>query len=212
MTGETPASGVNKMPTGAPRRYLPYLSLALLALVAIFLYLLPSVAEFRAPVQQWRLARILQQRQQRRSQQMRAGDPDIGEQLAASSPAITAALSAEPRAGRNAVIFVGPCAACVANDLREWERVQQLHGDTGVVIVSRDTPERIDAFIRDNDFRLPIVPDPDGSLAQTFNALWIPRAYGLSPDGQLIWIQKDDASMPSRILAGISAAQIGDPQ
>jgi peroxiredoxin len=108
------------------------------------------------------------------------------------------------------VIFGGPLGSCCTG---ESTRSAQLFTDTikaqvgprniGVVLVLHAQQEAVQQFVKTRRFNFPVIADPDGKLAETYNAFWTPRAYMLV-NGHLRWIQKQERFDEQGVQAAIS--------
>jgi len=130
-------------------------------------------------------------------------DPSLGTSMLTviqRSP-LGARLAGPGSKGPTVLVFIGPCAACMSRLLSAWQSVAAGHPESNLIIVSRDTRERIDRFLRQTRLSLRIVEDPKGRISRSFNAVWVPRACRLDSDGRLAWIQKDDTLSVRAIAA-----------
>jgi len=179
-------------------RQLPYLTLVLLTEVAVFTWLLRQAPD---PVLLRRIQDMShayrQFRHKRHLAALMKNDPRIGEE----APPITATPVGFMSSHRapTLLVFIGSCASCVGQTLSEWEEVQKIHEGLKVLIVSRDSEERVRDFLRSTGIRLPIIPDPDGRYAKRYNALWTPRCYGIDERGRIVWVQGQEAMYPAAI-------------
>jgi peroxiredoxin len=108
------------------------------------------------------------------------------------------------------VIFSGPVGSCCTG---ESTRIAQLFTDTieaqvgpqnmSVVLVLQAEREAVQQFVKTRRFNFPVIADPDGKLAETYNAFWTPRAYILV-NGHLRWIQKQERFDEQGVQAAIS--------
>jgi peroxiredoxin len=183
------------------RRWLPYLTLALLLELVVLAHLLPRDLWFNMKIGEWQTQRQNWQREQQRRALMK-NDPLLERQ----APAITIS-SVDGRKIRlghqpTIVVFIGTCTSCVAANLTEWERVQNGKGERlAIVIVSRDTKQRIHEFLKRTPLTMPVLPDEHGVLAKAYNAVWIPRIYGVDESARLVWIQKDTYTKDAQTMA-----------
>jgi hypothetical protein len=135
-------------------------------------------------------------------------DPSIGRRmLMPVSAPLRTALSYGAGAEPAVLVFVGSCTSCALGQMGDWSDAVGPRGSKSIAIISRDRPERIAAFVRSERFQLPIIADPTGELAASFNAIWLPRAYALSRSGTLLWLQKDD-----RMSASVIANALWDTE
>lgn len=96
------------------------------------------------------------------------------------------------------LVFIGSCASCVAKELMAWQVVHDKWlKRLGILVISRDSQEQIDEFVKETGFTLPIISDSDGSLTKAYNAIWVPRVYGIDKKGNLTWIEKEIVSKQS---------------
>lgn len=200
-------------------RWLPYLTLVLLIEGFVCLRLLLRDPLISARVTEWRY----HQRQKQQKQHLRAlmkHDPPVG----APAPRIhqapvrsTAASSSESPGlihldrQPTVLVFVGPCTGCIAGDLAQWQQVQKRWQGLRILIVSRDKEKSVRQFLKSNTlFTLPIIPDPQGRIAKTYNAAWSPRAYGVDEKGRLIWLEQPGQLAPESIAQMVWAQVRGD--
>jgi hypothetical protein len=171
------------------------------------------VQEFRSAFSVWLEGRKSEVRRQRASENLRrllARDPPPGAQVPVATDRIDGLKPdlAESASSRGTLLIaIGPCASCISSDLKEWQQVAERRDDLSVVLVSRDTRDRIEAFRESEGCSLPILDDPDGKVSQALNAVWVPRAYLLSPDGRLRWLQKDQNMTPAAVASSLAAPQ-----
>jgi peroxiredoxin len=186
------------------RRWLPYLTLIVLGQVALLLHLLPDDPVVREQTARL-MAPIYRFQQARERAALLRNDPRPGVSLlGAGSPAVL--MSALRRGKPAIVVFTGICSGCNAQVLEHWQRIAAKPGGLPVVVISRDTPHDIARFRREQGLTLPMVPDPNGWTASQFNAVWMPRAYLVSVDGRLLWIQKRITQSPAAIEQDVRAA------
>lgn len=176
---------------GRRQSWLPYLSLFLLAQIAVLL----SVARHDRALLDRLQERTDAYTIRRRAQENRRNDPALGTPLSAGIiPALRAAITRGGFRGETILVFIGPCASCTARDLKQWQSIAAHNPQKRVLIVSRDTPSNIARFVESERFLLPIVADPGGVSAKAFNVTWIPRTYQVNEKGALTWIQTEDAT------------------
>lgn len=187
-------------------QWLPYLSLVLLAQVALFLYLAP-----RDPVLMTKVTQIKENfaRQRRRSVDQQ-NDLPMGTSLTTVSSSHQGLKSFLP-AGKNGppkptfFVFIGSCAGCVAVDAKKWQEAATQHPQASLVLVSRDTQAAVMAFAQEFEITAPMLADTDGALAKAFNATWVPRAYYFDGRGKLAWLQTQDAIVPGELMTALEA-------
>jgi peroxiredoxin len=108
------------------------------------------------------------------------------------------------------VIFGGPLGSCctgestsIAQLFTDTINTQGGHGNIGVVLVLGAPHEAVQQFVKTRRLNFAVVADPEGKLAQTYNAFWTPRAYILV-NGHLRWIQKQERLDEQGVQAAIS--------
>jgi hypothetical protein len=171
---------------------LPYLTAALLLGIVVLLRLVPNdpalLRSFEKLGEPYR-----QMQRQRYLTSLTRNDPALGTRLLSPGNApLRAAVAARGRGSQTVLVFIGPCSGCVMHDLVEWKRLAEQDPRRAVIFVSRDSPEQIARFVRSQRFSLPVLADPEGTLATRVNAVWVPRAYAVTRDGTLTWIQPND--------------------
>lgn len=93
----------------------------------------------------------------------------------------------------------------------QWDQVEKKWQELRVLIVSRDKEENIRRFLTSHPkIKLPIVADPQGRIAKTYNAAWTPRVYGVDKMGQLVWIDQPTQIAPESIAQMVWARVGGD--
>jgi len=194
LKGKTQQGAGHSLADGGPqarrRSWLPYLIAVALAQLTLLLHLIPRDPAFSAKLQEVKRPLYRAQEARRLAALMRS-DPRPGIRLIANGGSL---LSKALRTvgGNNvpaAVLLIGPCSSCAGKDLLAWRQIAAQHPGRAVIILSRDTAEGVDAFIRTNRFPFPIISDPTGQMSRPFNPIWAPRAYGVTADGHLSWIQ-----------------------
>jgi peroxiredoxin len=111
------------------------------------------------------------------------------------------------------IVFIGPCSSCMAQNLVAWQKVyDKWSGKLRILIISRDSRDHIVEFVKMMKLTLPVIPDPDGSLAKAYNAAWVRRVYGINSKGILVWIESDMTSKvdPVRCTQEVWAAVRGE--
>ncbi len=182
-------------------RWLPYLTLILLAELIVLTHLLPRDLWFNLKVEEWK-ARRQERQSERQRRALMKDDIPLGTQV----PEITipSVGGRVVRLGDKPVIivFIGTCTSCLTPDLFEWEQVQREEGKRlGILFVSRDSKQRIREFLKQNLLTVPIIPDERGLLAKAYNAIWTPRIYGIDENTRLVWIQKDTSVADAHTIA-----------
>lgn len=192
-------------------RWLPYLTLVLLAEVWLFMRLLPCDPLLIQRFQAIREARRQAQEEQRRNELMR-NDPRVGVKVSDLAPESVTVVTREGqrkmplRAENQATIlvFIGYCTSCMASELSKWAELRSKAQDIKMVIVSRSSAEQVADFLEGTKQNLPIVSDPEGRLAKAFNAVWVPRVYGLDRQERIVWIQRKNSVDPQAVVHTVS--------
>lgn len=90
------------------------------------------------------------------------------------------------------IVFQG-CEGCGAQNLQEWAEVpgnwETWRKTVKSVLVIKDRPEKVREKAQKGKWKVPVIADADGEMAQKLNAFFSPRAYGFV-DGRLVWVQK----------------------
>jgi hypothetical protein len=184
----------------ARSRWLPYLNMVFLLQLALLLYLLPRdfvvrnwIEELKAPIYRAYKARQLAAMLQK--------DPKPGTIVVSEQDSVLrkAVRKANPNGQPTVLLFIGACSPCVERDLLAWQRAANEHKDRGVIVISRDSLEGVALFRRLHHCPLPILADPKGEFTERFNAFWVPRAYAVTPDGRLAWVQKNAEAVATTI-------------
>lgn len=114
-------------------------------------------------------------------------DPPVGSLL---SPAARARVEGPKRPVPALLVYVGDCAGCLGVNLTAWERAARKRGIRMVLLTSAE-PEAAAGFVKRLELRTAaVVRDPDGALGRVLNACFLSRAYLVTPEGRLRWIQK----------------------
>lgn len=182
---------------------LPYLSLTALLLLAVLLYLVPQDLALMDSIERLKTQYIRLPRERERMKRLLANDPIVGSSLVANQNGMIGKVlaSAELKGKESTVLlFIGPCASCIATDLRTWIAVAQDHPRIGLAVISRDTLANIEKFRRTENITIPFFRDTDGTTAKAVNALWVPRAYQIDRTGKLLWAQKDQGLSPDSAM------------
>jgi prepilin-type N-terminal cleavage/methylation domain-containing protein len=96
-------------------------------------------------------------------------------------------------------------------DLVQWRQAQRKRQNLRILIVSRDEEKNIRKFLASHPLiELPIVADPQGRIAESYNAAWTPRSYGIDRKGRLIWIDQPGQLAPESIAQIVWAKAGGD--
>lgn len=183
-------------------RWLPYLTLVLLVETCLTVHFLRYDPGFM----NWLADRKAQRASTHRAEQLQVlmrNDPRIGQRIQ-QNPAVR--LPGMNERTPMLAVFIGTCSSCMAKDLRQWESVK-TDSELNVMMVVRDSPQQVKAFWKEHGLTLPFTTDPQGNLHKVYNAIYVPRAYGIDAEGRLVWIQKNDALSPGEI---VRAASVGE--
>lgn len=181
---------------GVPVPYL--LSLVLLIELCVFVRLLP-----RDPLYAGKLRRLLSPNPRRQQlaylRRLTREDPSVGKR----APFVEHPLLQEVAApyAPSVLVFVGERSPCIEPQIREWQNLQAKFSDIKVVLVAQNSAQEVRKQRANMKLTLPIVADPDRQIANAYNAVWAPRAYGIASDGTLAWIQ-EEPNMPPATVAG----------
>jgi peroxiredoxin len=172
--------------------WLPYLLLIALAQLTLLLYLLPRDRQALARIEELKAPFYRVQRARQLAALMR-DDPRPGIKVIAGHWVTLQETLRERTRGKQVAVllFIGSCSSCVERDLMAWRQVASTRKNPAVIIVSHDTPQGVAEYVRSRRFPLPIVPDPHGEMAKGLNVLWAPRAYAVTGEGRLTWVQKN---------------------
>jgi hypothetical protein len=200
---------------GSHRR-LPYLMLALTAELCLLAYMLPRSPEFARWLQNRQAVRHQAERN-RQLQELMKNDPPLGTPVTHLAPnpiAMVTPFGQERKSlaadGQPTVLlFIGACTSCEAKELMRWTQIQRETQGLRVVVISRDRIENITEFLKGKRSPLPIIADPQGVLARTFNAIWTPRVYGVDVNGRVAWIQKNNTASDQMAIAAVKRRKGG---
>jgi peroxiredoxin len=99
------------------------------------------------------------------------------------------------------LVFTGRCTSCAARDVLAWARLDEQDEQHKVVLVAQDTENNTRQFVKAGLITCPVVLDEDSALAEAYNVVFAPRAYGIGPDGTIRWIQRVQREDPASIMA-----------
>lgn len=127
-------------------------------------------------------------------------DPPLGSRLITSKTRDLLRRSLPSKSGSTLLIQVGECSSCLPGDLKQWvHEAKDL--SVSSVLVSTASPKHAAAFVRDRHIDIPVISDPDREVLASMNAVFAPRAYLISSDGRLLWVQKD----PELAMRGLTS-------
>ncbi len=98
------------------------------------------------------------------------------------------------------VVTFGQCSECTISKLNSWIVMLERWAEEikGVVVVTEIT-EAVKDWQKEYRWQVPLVTDGKGEIIRKLNAYFLPRAYGFSPDGKLVW--KQDRFVVSQLEA-----------
>jgi peroxiredoxin len=185
-------------------RWLPYLTLVLLAETCLTVHFLRYDPDSVNWLADWQ-ARFASARRAEQLQTLMGNDPQAGQRIQQNS---AMRLPDMDEKELMLTVFIGACSSCMAKILSQWENVKTESQRFKPVLVVRDSPQRIKAFWKEHRLTLPFVADPKGDLHKAYNVIYVPRAYAINAQGQLVWIQKNDYLSPGEITR-LAEASVG---
>ena len=111
-------------------------------------------------------------------------DPKIGSEI--PSPLRPFLNSQKPLL----VVAFGRCSECTLRNLNGWVVMLERWSDEvkGVIVVE-EKGRVLKGYARQFNWEVPVVADERGEILRQLNAYFLPRAYGFSPEGKLVWLQ-----------------------
>lgn len=89
------------------------------------------------------------------------------------------------------VVAYGQCSECTLRNLESWVMMlERWRDEVEGVIVVQEKKATIQKLAQERGWKVPFVADEGGVLLRVLNAYFLPRAYGFSPDGRLVWKQE----------------------
>jgi len=89
------------------------------------------------------------------------------------------------------VVAYGRCSECTLRNLGSWVvMLERWRDEVAGVILVREKEATVQKLAQERGWKVPFVADEDGALLRVLNAYFLPRAYGFSPDGRLVWKQE----------------------
>ena len=77
------------------------------------------------------------------------------------------------------------------------------------VIVAEERSEVLQGYARRFGWKVPVVADERGEILRQLNAYFLPRGYGFSCDGRLIWVQGSPAMNELEVICSVVEADRG---
>lgn len=181
---------------------LTILSLLFLILTSIWLVLVPRSMEVQRLLVAWHVRSYNAVAAEKARQELRqrlAHDPSLGitvESLQGKQPCNGVLVSLDLPL---LLVVLGDCKDCKADSVKVWQEVansQTWHQRIQVAVLFQSEEKDIAQEAKRRGWRLPILADPKGGIAEALNAQFTPRAYGFVK-GRLVW--KQDEPMESQI-------------
>lgn len=125
------------------------------------------------------------------------GEPSLGQQVASLKIRLehldgsTSMLADHLKDGPVYLTFWATwCEPCKL-ELRALNAIRAAHPDRrfSILAVNQDTPRglaKVRAYIRSQDYRFPVILDPNGRIFQDFNGQNIPFSVLIAPDGKIL--------------------------
>ena len=77
------------------------------------------------------------------------------------------------------------------------------------VVVAEERSEVLQSYARQFGWKVPVFADEKGEILRQLNAYFLPRGYGFSCDGRLIWVQKSPAMNELEVIRSVVEAEKG---
>jgi len=108
------------------------------------------------------------------------------------------------------VIAFGKCSECTLRNLSGWVLMLDRWADeVSGVVVAEEREEVLKGYARQFGWKVPVVADEKGEILRQLNAYFLPRAYGFSCDGKLIWVQESPAMNELEVIRSVVEAEKG---
>jgi hypothetical protein len=167
----------------------PQLLLVTAILLVVFLWLVS-----RDPLVEARLYALAHARRPQPKPDISAllkADPHVGSRPFGKSALRLVDTALPKQTSARLVIHVGECSGCLPGDLKQWVSDARNLG-LAPILVSTAPLRYARSFAKDRGIRgIPVVSDPDREVLASLNPVFAPRAYLLSRDGRLQWLQTD---------------------
>ncbi len=172
-----------------PEYRLSALLTLLLALLAVFLFLLRTTPDGQRWLALWH-AQYYAHNAQKQLQQALAKDPPIGFPLSKLGLSVSPSLSSSSLP--LLIVVFGSCEGCGAGMIEEWARLgdwETVRKEVTLLLVFQEKAEKVREAARKGKWQVAAVADEEGKVAQALNAFFVPRSYGFV-EGKLVWKQK----------------------
>jgi len=108
------------------------------------------------------------------------------------------------------VIAFGKCSECTLRNLSGWVlMLDRWAEEVSGVIVAEDRSEVLQGYARRFGWKVPVVADEKGEILRQLNAYFLPRGYGFSCDGRLVWVQESSAMNELEVIRSVVEAEKG---
>jgi len=108
------------------------------------------------------------------------------------------------------VIVFGKCSECTLRNLSGWVlMLDRWSEEASGVIVAEERSEVLQGYARRFGWKIPVFADGRGEILRQLNAYFLPRAYGFSCDGRLIWVQESPAMNELEVIRSVVEADKG---
>ncbi len=88
------------------------------------------------------------------------------------------------------LVAFGQCSECTVKDLNGWAvMLERWASEVKGIIVAKESEKALRELREKNGWKVPVIADEQGKILQRLNAYFLPRAYGFSPEGKLVWKQ-----------------------
>ncbi len=77
------------------------------------------------------------------------------------------------------------------------------------VIMAEERAEVLQGYARQFGWKVPVFADEEGEILRHLNAYFLPRAYGFSCDGRLVWLQGSPAMNELEVIRSVVEAEKG---
>lgn len=88
------------------------------------------------------------------------------------------------------VVAFGQCSECTLRDLNGWVlMLNRWSEEVKGVIVAAEKGRVLRKWAKEMGWQVPFVADEGREILKQLNAYFLPRVYGFSPEGKLVWKQ-----------------------
>ncbi|MEZ8220631.1 AhpC/TSA family protein [Candidatus Fervidibacteria bacterium JGI MDM2 JNZ-1-D12] len=108
------------------------------------------------------------------------------------------------------VVAFGQCSECTLRNLSGWVLMLNRWSDEikGVIVAS-EKEQVLRKWAKEMGWKIPFVADEGGKILKQLNAYFLPRVYGFSPEGKLVWKQDSIATTQLEAIRAVVEAVKG---